>query len=460
MAHIVLEDTLADFFSVEANRNGTKLPQKIFIAYNPISEVDQAAQLPRSTKYCIQQWRVFGAGDFSPITNLILMPQRMAWIMGNIPVIFFKDETNSFSSTEKDLALTISAIDPYSRFLPRFCTSLKQVQITVGNSLIIPFLPFDGLDHLPHYTDPETHYSLLSKRTLALSGLPTPPTKILDFSKPEMGWNDATLNKAVMQAITAIRTYPIPFVLKSNSSGGSKGVYFVRTVSDQVDLETNLRPTLVTELLRLDTDNSHLHPCSLIISDLLQSNALSINFYVRGDGQGQFSSCCEQYFSESGHWLGGIVKYSAQPKFAVSYRDIIQKTAEFLHSHGYHGPAGIDVMTDDTGRHLVVDLNPRPTGSFILGCLRAHFVDKLNMNEACVLPFMEFSDTRSNFTVAFKNELENCQIIVLAWWSNPEALQSYTCLAIGGRDKISMKKLSKRIEEWVKERQTHIDTES
>lgn len=56
------------------------------------------------------------------------------------------------------------------------------------------------------------------------------------------------------------------------------------------------------------------------------------------------------------------------------YDSLVQKTAVFLHTHGYSCPACIDVMLDKAGRQFIVDLDPRITGSFVLGCLRTHFI--------------------------------------------------------------------------------------
>jgi predicted ATP-grasp superfamily ATP-dependent carboligase len=225
----------------------------------------------------------------------------------------------------------------------------------------------------------------------------------------------------------------------------------IRTAAEQATAEKAVAFRLRTELQRLNQDNAHLHPCSLILTDLLpgKSAAVSLNFYVRSDGKAQFSSFCEQNLSETGHWQGGIITYSIQQRRAVEYAEIMHKTARFLFSRGYHGPAGIDVMTDAAGRHNIVDLNPRPTGSFVLGCFRQHFTGALAMDAACVLPFMQFSGRREGFKARFGRELNRGEIIVLAWFSDLKALKCHMCLAVGGKSRDELDRLCDSIQDWV-----------
>jgi hypothetical protein len=223
--------------------------------------------------------------------DLVLMPQRMSWIIGKMSVIFFKDEHReaTCSGLGDDLAETIGVISPHCRFEPRFCTSLGQICLSVGGSLVIPFLPSDGLAHLPHHTDPDNHYELLTKRALARSGLPTLESQLIDFSTPETGWDSKTLDNEIARAVSAIRNRRVPFVLKSNSSGGSMGTYLFRTSVDQATVEKDVTNLLRAQLQELTLENAHLHPCSLILTDFLSSDMTGINSYVRSDGQAQFS---------------------------------------------------------------------------------------------------------------------------------------------------------------------------
>ena len=453
MAQIILEGTLSDFFAIEDQLTETKPPQKVYVSYSPISDLDLTANLPRNTKYLLPQWRTFNGNGSSPLTNLILTPQKMSWITGKMPVIFLKDEKQEsgiYSNLEVDLAETMSVIDPQCRLQPIFCTSLEEIRLRVNGSLVIPYLPSDGLAQIvPHHTKPDVHYELLTKRALALSGLPTPRAQIIDFNDSDMCCLGGSLDNAVNRTISIIQNRVLPFVLKTNYCAGGRGTYVVRSPADQAAVVESVRNILRLDLQKLHPDNVHLYPCSLILTDLLPGKAVAINFYVKCSGQTQFSSCCEQLLSKTDHWQGAAITYSMQSQLAARYAEVVQETGAFLHSRGYHGPVGIDIMTNELGQQNVIDLNPRPTGSFILGCLRPHFAGELAMNEACVLPTMELSTSRASFKTAFEKELQVGEIVILAWCSDLDNSRSFACLALGGKDKASLQGMCGRIEKWV-----------
>ena len=462
MLQIKLEDTLDGFLVAEDVRKQTSSLPKTFVSHNPISSNDLTPALRRNTKYIVQQWRGSSVNNCSAIINLVLMPQRMAWLAGKMPVIFFEHEVSEEQNdpkillrTRDDLEQTLAVLDPGCRFAPAFCRSPAEVHMRMGSTEIIPFLPSDGLANLRHYINPDDHYVLLSKRGLALSGLPTPTAQLVDFEAPKTSWDSNTLNNEIARALNTIHNRQLPFVLKANSAGGGKGTYLTHTSEDRATLEMNITNTLTEELPKLNPENAHLHPVSLIITDFLPGDAVSINFYVRNDGTAEFSTCTTQILSEEGHlWLGGAVVYSAQAHLASQYAELLQTTALFLHSRGYHGPTGIDVMTDEAEVQSIVDLNPRPTGSFVLGCLRPHFSGVLGMDAACTSPFLEFSADRATFKEAFEKELRVGQIVVLAWYSDLKARRCHTCLAISAVDKVSLEQLYRAVHQWVGENQS------
>jgi hypothetical protein len=108
-------------------------------------------------------------------------------------------------------------------------------------------------------------------------------------------------------------------------------------------------------------------------------------------------------------------------------------------------------MTDEVGKQNVVDLNPRPTGTFVLGCLRPHFAGALAMDEACVMPYMGFSASRDSFKTAFGRELRAGEIVILAWFSDPKKSRCFTCLAVGGKNKVLLERLCGSIERWAED---------
>ncbi|KAL8752247.1 MAG: hypothetical protein Q9199_005881 [Rusavskia elegans] len=261
-----------------------------------------------------------------------------------MPVVFFKHEVSEEQidlmvgrRMKEDLEQTLAVLEPGCRFAPVFCKSPEEIHMSLGSSETISFLPFDGLAELCHYISPDEHYILLSKRELALSGLPTPKAQLVDFTAPRTGWDSNNINHDVARAINAIHDRQPPFVLKSNLAGGSKGTYLIHTLEDRATVEEDIMNNLLKQLPNLTVEHAHLHPFSLIMTDFLPAMP-----------------------SPSTSTYGSMARHT---RLASQYSELIQSTADFLRSHGYYGPAGIDVMTNKAGVHNIVDLNPRPTGS-------------------------------------------------------------------------------------------------
>uniref|UniRef100_UPI001F1C8B36 hypothetical protein n=1 Tax=Paenibacillus sp. EPM92 TaxID=1561195 RepID=UPI001F1C8B36 len=81
---------------------------------------------------------------------------------------------------------------------------------------------------------------------------------------------------------------------------------------------------------------------------------------------------------------GGCISYPEQPQLQEEYAEIMDDLARFLHSKGYYGPAGADIMISPNGRLLVIDMKIRVTRTLQLGCLRSHFLQR-GLSEATPL---------------------------------------------------------------------------
>lgn len=55
--------------------------------------------------------------------------------------------------------------------------------------------------------------------------------------------------------------------------------------------------------------------------------------------------------------FGEFISYQEQRTLERHYREIMGTVTCFLYRYGYFGSAGVDVMTDENGNQLVVDLN-------------------------------------------------------------------------------------------------------
>lgn len=70
------------------------------------------------------------------------------------------------------------------------------------------------------------------------------------------------------------------------------------------------------------------------------------------------------------------------------------------------------------------------------------------MDAACVLPFIQFSASREDFKRRFGRELGIGEIIVLAWFSEPKALQCHMCLVVGGKNRDLLEMLCGSVKDW------------
>jgi len=87
-----------------------------------------------------------------------------------------------------------------------------------------------------------------------------------------------------------------------------------------------------------------------------------VQFYLKKSGAVVWLGFTEQRFDENGKWSGGCFSAEAQEASFDDLTKMIGPAAEYLHSEGYFGVVGIDVVTNDAGQQFLVDVNPRLTG--------------------------------------------------------------------------------------------------
>ena len=118
--------------------------------------------------------------------------------------------------------------------------------------------------------------------------------------------------------------------------------------------------------------------------------------------------------------------------------------AAFLHSKGYHGPAGVDIVTDElSGEQLIVDLNVRVTGTFHLGPLLGHFTQRGLLEAAMTMG--DFSCSRGAFEERFADEIRNGSLIVSGWVHGETSPLSHAAITIGARDSYELEEYHERI---------------
>ncbi|PKX97877.1 putative solid-state culture specific protein [Aspergillus novofumigatus IBT 16806] len=386
-----------------------------------------------------------------------LVPQRYAFSAGRMPLVILDviaqrrldneseggpQGTDSAPAHHLDIYQTFAQLQPDQRPIVSFANNPDSIELDLDARIAV-LVPTDCLSHLPHLTCPETHYEILSKRGLALSGLPTPPSRVIDTIL--VNHEDPSLLAIETARMTeSIGQRQIPFMVKLPQSISGMGTFAVTSETDRTRIKAMLTTQLGTMLRQLNQTNRHLHPCSLVLQDFVDGPVVALSLFVTKTGQPIFIACCEQLFDDHSHWIGGRISYRQQAGFRKTFCALMGKVAAFLHRKGYHGPAGVDIVIDQhSGEQLVIDLNVRVTGTFNLGPLTGHFTRR-GLFEAAMTSG-DFFCTRDAFEEVFSEEIRQGSLIVSGWVHNESRSKSYAAITIGARDYDSLQEYLERV---------------
>jgi hypothetical protein len=386
-----------------------------------------------------------------------LVPQRYAFSAGRMPLVILDiiaqrrldsgsegdpQVTDSVPAHHLDIYQTFAQLQPDQRPIVSFAENPDSIELGLDARIAV-LLPTDCLSHLPHLTCPETHYEILSKRGLAVSGLPTPPSRVIDTML--VNYEDPRLLAIeTARMMGPIEQHQIPFMVKLPQSISGMGTFAVTSETDRTRIKAMLTTQLGAMLRQLNQTNRHLHPCSLVLQDFVDGPVVALSLFVTKTGHPIFIACCEQLFNDRSHWIGGRISYRQQAGFRKTFCALMGKVATFLHCKGYHGPAGVDIVIDQrSGEQLVIDLNVRVTGTFHLGPLMGHF-SRRGLFEAAMTSGHLFC-TRDEFEEMFSEEIRQGSLIVSGWVHNESRLKSHAAITVGARDYDSLQEYLERV---------------
>ncbi|KAJ5687415.1 hypothetical protein N7536_010034 [Penicillium majusculum] len=405
--------------------------------------------------YTLQDGDEKAASSIKMAANMV--PQRYAFSAGQMPLVILDcDSTNNHKEANHktgqivdklpahhvDIHRTFAQLMPDQRPNLTFVTSPESISLDAGAQIAV-LLPTDCLSHLPHLVHPETHYEILSKRGLAMSGLPTPPSQVIDTCLIDSG-DPILLKQEVARIVNSIGQQQLPFMIKLPQSISGMGTFAIITKAERDRVKNILTAQLGAMLQQLNRSNHHLYPCSLVLQDFITGPVVALSFFVTKKGLPRFIACCEQIFDKQGHWIGGSISYRQQTGLCESFAAIMEKVAAFLHSKGYHGPAGVDIVTDErSGEQLIIDLNVRVTGTFHLGPLMGHFTQRGLFEAAMTMGDSFYS--RDEFEKKFADEIRNGSLIVSGWVHGESRHPSHAAITIGARDSHALGEFLERI---------------
>ncbi|OJK04930.1 hypothetical protein ASPACDRAFT_56343 [Aspergillus aculeatus ATCC 16872] len=455
---IILDTTLDDLYSLDSDE-----PHGVVTAYPHPSQPSRAMPHPFSSEHFLYGITFPNTTAPNAMQNILErgIAQRYSFIAGRAPVILFDSlpATTDAESQKKpeqppspaiaDVVTLHAQLHPTQRPKLQFPRNASAIDLPPNTQIAI-IVPQDELAHLPHILPPETHYHLLSKRWLALSSLPTPNSLIIDPIIPPTADHPAAIEAEISRMLHSIQSYPsLPFVIKVSVAASGRGTLLVRSETDRSDAYIRLRAILHTSFPHVTPQNAHLHPLALILQPFVAGEAHGISFFLTQTGRVIFHTASRQQFNAQGQWCGGWVSFPAQQRLKERYWGVVVALAENLHAEGYYGPVGADVMTEENGgRHVIVDVNPRVTGSYHLGLLRGHFVGRGLVEVAVLSPLYVIGD-RSGWVERFAREIEEGRMIVTAWVQGVDGGRSYVAVTVGGEDERRLKRLVGEVEAFV-----------
>lgn len=455
---IELPTTLADLYSLDGGNS-----DDVALAYAFPNPTQVAASLPVSRKYAYQGPRTKKwAPDTLARITLACLAQYYGFVSGPMDLYLFDlDRTKmeklaevfSWNNPEPwhqaDARTVLQSLKPSQQPRLHFVEDSEELAASAKQKAVIT--PMDFLDGHSPLVDQEAHWDLLSKRTLALSNLPSPPTQVIDSVLRARDKNDeVALRDETNRMLKPIAIHPLPFVVKLPLGMGGHAVFIVKCAEERQSCLTILREELPVMFQTLTPMNEAKTPVSLLLQDMVDGSSDGVSIFITKAGRPIYISTSEQILDGRDQWSGGYMDYTRQTALGERYRDTIDKVAAYVYSRGYYGPMGVDVMTDECGQQLIVDMNVRQTGSYTLGLMKKHFYEQRNMPFAGVLVPLGILGTRDGFERKFATEIDDGTIVIASWCrgkAGPGALFTWSAcgLVVGGKTRKEMESLMEKL---------------
>ena len=253
---------------------------------------------------------------------------------------------------------------------------------------VITLFPFDNLKPEKHAVDPDTHYRLLSKATLADSGVQCPKYK--SYNLHEVNLEDIQLPEQ------------FPYLIKTSHGLSGEGTYIIRSASELNYCLEEVRKYLDIKLL--DT---------IIVSEFVKDTVQNycVQFYVNKAGEITLIGTTGQLVTEEGNYLGGLIHYRETDM--SKFFEMIAAIGQYAHQQGYFGFIGFDVLEDKDGQFYMIDANFRVNGSTPL-CLQRNTLLGLGKEVAKYSSDYHMDGTFESILMTLKPELERKDFMILS----------------------------------------------
>lgn len=440
-----LDQTLQQLYEQDKSND-----QDVHLAYAlPTASVQMTDGIPLSKKYVYQDPLMHNDRDTLARIFTQVLPHLFGLIGGKTKLIMFDlDDSTTFNNRDlprQDTEKVMAQLPEHQRPSIIYVKDASEIKLP-PNTVLGMANPMDLAENLMVAVPLEAHYRGLSKRELALSDLPTPPSIVVDTElDPQCVKKPSLRSKEVQRMLQVVKDRPIPFVIKLPQALSGQGTFLVRNAGERETALTVLGEEVDRMLSQLNAENVHLSPVSLVVQDMCPGEAIAVALFLTKDGKPTISSCCDQLIDSKGHWDGCHIDFTRQECLKAKYSPVVEELAVYMHKLGYYGPLGIDVMTSATGEQLIIDLNTRPTGSHPLGYLTNYFYRHRGLNHAAILFPVFISLSMDDFQNEFGNELQAGRIIIAGWSHEPGNKSSVATLVVAGEDDKSINYIADRI---------------
>jgi hypothetical protein len=253
---------------------------------------------------------------------------------------------------------------------------------------IITLFPFDHLRPEKHAVDPDEHYKLLSKVSLAEMGVHYPRYHTYHLSETPL--DDVEVPDE------------FPYLIKTAHGLSGEGTYIIKDENDFKYCFKQLEKYVKINLVD-----------AIVVSEFVDSVVQNycVQFYVGKSGDIKLIGATSQLVSDEGEFLGGIIDYRDTDMSKFFHK--IAAIGRFAHKHGYFGCIGFDVLEDTDGQLHLIDANFRVNGSTPL-CLQRHTLLERGKVVAKYSGDYRMDGTLDSILETLKPELDNLDFTIFS----------------------------------------------
>lgn len=223
--------------------------------------------------------------------------------------------------------------------------------------------------------------------------------------------NYALHSKEVIEKIDCAQAHVLdsvqpPCIVKLSHGYAGLGNFFIRNSADEARMRQKL--------------GRHWPDATLVVNAIIEDicGDFGVQFFLHRNGDMVWLGVTQQHFNADLKWSGGSFSAELQDQLFEDATHIVEATGQHLHTAGYVGVVGIDILRDKENRHFLVDVNPRLTGiSPFLMTSRIFANDGLS--EGIYRASVRVKGSLQQL-IATAEQTHNVQVIVLSAFEQPD----------------------------------------